>query len=253
MLLTAENLEKLCRYEIGIGDICVPEDKPEHIEYLMTVDDLYAAMKKIVEQEIPTDVSKQQWFLPVKDLYEKGVIVFPFGQYQLFSLTIPESWGDKDHPTDKWIFYWSWYFITLSYDDSGYFMEQEEVYEELQEYLEHRQNHGKKKCSLLILYNELVTRIPENRKLCDDFIQEFGDIAYPFAFQCIYLPMVESYNNGNMDLFRRYSEFVEYALDNADTSVFHAISDEVVDRLEYDEPNEVWVVFKNNVSKGFHY
>lgn len=102
-------------------------------------------------------------------------------------------------------------------------------------------------------YIKLCEYIPENRKIYEQFIAECGLYEYPFAFSCIYQPMMEAYKAENMDLFRKYSEFTELILNYGNRTVAMAVDDEVVDRLNYDEPSSVWETFRNYVSPSFCY
>ena len=104
-----------------------------------------------------------------------------------------------------------------------------------------------------VVYKKLCENISENKEMCEHYISEYGLDEYPFAFSCIYLPMMEAYKQGNMELFRKYSEFIELVMDQGEELIAMAVGDEVVDRLELDEPKDVWEAFRNNVSPGFSY
>ena len=116
-----------------------------------------------------------------------------------------------------------------------------------------RKNHQICKLSIDDVYKQLCESIPENKEICEKYIVDYGLDGYPFAFSCIYEPMMEAYRQGKMDLFRKYSEFVELVMDQGEESIALAVDDEVVDRLELDEPSDVWDAFRKSVSSGFSY
>ena len=103
------------------------------------------------------------------------------------------------------------------------------------------------------VYERLCELIPENKELCENHVSVYGLDYYGLAFSCIFQPMIKSYEQNDMELFRKYSEFVEYVMDHGEELIAQAIGDEVIDRLELDESADVWKTFRQYTSKSFNY
>ncbi len=103
------------------------------------------------------------------------------------------------------------------------------------------------------VYKMLCEHIPENKELYENYVSVYGLDHYGFAFTCIFQPMIKSYEQNDMGLFRKYSEFVEYVMDHGEELIAQAVGDEVIDRLEKDESADVWNMFRHYTSKSFNY